>query len=58
MEFLCELCEAQVARSRYLVHDLTSEVNSRMQYVAKTMGMPGTRTSSGGSVLVRIGRMR
>ena len=32
MEFLCELYEAQVARIRCFVHELTSEVNSRMQW--------------------------
>ena len=31
MDFLCELYEAQVARGRYFVHELTSEVNSRMK---------------------------
>ena len=45
MKFLCVLCEAQVARGRYFVHELTSEVNSRMQCVTKTMAMPGTRTT-------------
>ena len=30
MEFLCELYEANVARGRYFVHELTSEVNLRM----------------------------
>ena len=45
MEFLCELYEAQVARDRYFVHELTSEVNSRIQCVAKIMAMPGTRTT-------------
>ena len=29
IEFLCELYEARVARGRYFVHELTSEVNSR-----------------------------
>ena len=45
MEFLCELYEAQAARARYIVHELTSEVNSRMKCVAKIMAMPGTRTA-------------
>ena len=45
MEFLCELYEAQAARGRYFVHELTPEVNSRMQCVAKIMAMPGTRTT-------------
>ena len=45
MEFLCELYEAQAARGRHFVHELTSEVNSRMQYVAKIMAMPGLRTT-------------
>ena len=43
MEFWCELCEAQTASSRYLVHELTSEVNSRMKCVTKIMAMLGTR---------------
>ena len=29
VDFPCELHEAQVARGRYFVHELTSEVNSR-----------------------------
>ena len=45
MEFLCELYDAQAARGRYFVHELTSEVNSRMKCVAKIMPMPGTRTA-------------
>ena len=45
MECLCELYEAQVARGRYFVYELTSEINSRMQCVAKIMAMPGTRTT-------------
>ena len=45
MEILCELYEAQVACGRYIVHELTSEVNSRMKCVAKIMAMPGTRTA-------------
>ena len=44
MEFLCELYEAQVARGCYFVHELTSEVDSRMQCVAKILVMPGTKT--------------
>ena len=43
MEFLCEMHEAQVARGRYFVHELTSEVDSRMKCVMKIMAMPGTR---------------
>ena len=39
------LCEAQVARGRCSVHELTSGVNWRMKCVAKTMAMPGTRTA-------------
>ena len=35
---------AQVARGRYFVHELISEVNSRMKCVATIMSMPGTRT--------------
>ena len=45
IEFLCELYEAQVARGRYLVHELTSEVNSRMRCMEKVMATPGTRTA-------------
>ena len=45
IEFQCELIEAQVARGRYFVHELTSEVNSRMKCVSKIMAMPGTRTA-------------
>ena len=44
MQFLCELYEAQVARGRYFVHELTSEVKSRKKCVAKIMAIPGTRT--------------
>ena len=44
-EHLCELYEAQVARGRYFVHELTSEVNSRVRCMAKVMAMPGTRTA-------------
>ena len=43
MEFLCEMHEAQVARGRYFVHELTSEVDSRMKCVMKIMAMPRTR---------------
>ena len=45
MEFLSELYEAQVARGRYFVHELTSEVNSIMRRMAKVMAAPGTRTA-------------
>ena len=45
MEFLCELYEAQVARGRHFVHELTSETNSRMKCVTKIMAIPGTRTT-------------
>ena len=45
IEFLCELSEGQVARGRYFVHELTSEVNSRMRCRAKVMVMPGMRTA-------------
>ena len=44
-EFLCELYRAQVARRRYFVHELTSEVNSRMRCMAKVTAAPGTRTA-------------
>ena len=58
MEFLCELYEAQAARGRHFVHELTSEVNSRMQCVAKDHGHARNENDSDGSVHVRIGRMR
>ena len=45
MKFLCELYEAHAACGRYFVHELTSEVNPRMQCVAKSMALPGTRTT-------------
>ena len=45
MEFLCKLYEAQAARGRYFVHELTSEVNSRLQCVAKIMAIPRTQTA-------------
>ena len=45
MEVLRELYEAKAARGRYFVHEQTSEVNSRMQCVAKIMAMLGTRTT-------------
>ena len=45
IEFLCELCEAQVAHGRYFVHELMSDVNSRMRCMAKVMAMPGIRTA-------------
>ena len=45
IEFLCELYEVQVARGRYFVHELTSEVSSRMRCMAKVMAAPGTRTA-------------
>ena len=44
MEFQCELYEAQAACGRYFVHELTSEVNSRMKCVT-IMAMSGTRTT-------------
>ena len=40
----CELYEAQVARGQYFVHELMSEVNSRMHSVTRVMAMPGART--------------
>ena len=36
VEFLCELYEAKVARGRYFVHELTSEVNSRMKCMRRS----------------------
>ena len=32
------------ACGRYFVHELTSEVNSRLKFVTKMVAMPGTRT--------------
>ena len=46
LEFLCELHEAQAARGRYFVHELTSEVNSRMKCMGKIMAMPGTTAAA------------
>ena len=54
--FLCELHEAQVARGRYFMHELASEVNSRMKCVAKIMAVPGTRTPVA-DLCVRVGRV-
>ena len=45
LEFLRELYDAQVSRGRYFVHELTSEMNSRMVCVMKIMAMLGTRTA-------------
>ena len=45
MEFLCELHEAQAACGRYFVHELISQVKSRMRCVANFMPMLGTRTT-------------
>ena len=45
MEFMCELYEAQAACGRHFVHELTSEVNSRMKGVAKIMAMLRMRTT-------------
>ena len=43
--FLREPYEAQAARGRHVVHELTSEVDSRVKCVAKITAMPGTRTA-------------
>ena len=56
IEFLCELYEAQVARGRYFVHELTSEVNSIMKCV-EDHGHAGNKNGSGRSVHVRVGRV-
>ena len=40
----CANCTKRKQR-RYFVHELTSEVNSRMKCVAKIMATPGTRTA-------------
>ena len=47
VEFLRELHEAQVARGRYFVHELTSQANSRMKCVMMIMAMPGASTAAG-----------
>ena len=57
LEFLCELCEVQVARCRYFVHELTSEVNSRMEWVAKIIAMLGTKTKVAGLCMFRRTRI-
>ena len=44
-EFLFELYEAQAARGRYFVRELTLEVNSRIKCVTKIMAMPGARAT-------------
>ena len=44
MVFLCDLYEGQAACGRYFVHELTSEVESRMKCVTRIMAMPGTKT--------------
>ena len=38
MEFLCELYETQVARGRYIVHELKSEAKPRMKCVTRIRG--------------------
>ena len=43
MKFLRELCEAQAVCCRHLVHEQTSEVNSRTRCVTRIMAMSGTR---------------
>ena len=58
IEFLCKLYGAQVSRGRYFVHELTSEVNSRMKCVTKIMAMPGNKNGRGRSVHVCAGRVR
>ena len=45
IEFLCELYEAHTGCARSFVHELTSEVNSRMKCVAKIMALPKTRAA-------------
>ena len=55
IEFLCELYEAQVACGRYFVHELTSEVNSRMK-CEEDHGHAVNENGSGRSVYVRVGR--
>ena len=40
-----EDAEAHAACGHYFVHELTSEVDSRMLCVTKIMAMPGTRTT-------------
>ena len=45
MKFLCELYEAQVARSRYFVHELTSEVKLENEMRDEDHRHAGTRTT-------------
>ena len=54
MEFLCELNEAQGARGRHFVHELTFENVVR----GENHGHAMNENDSGGSAHVRIGRMR
>ena len=58
LEFLCQLYEAQEARGRYFVHELTSEVNSRKRCMAKVMAMPVTRTAVADLCIFCPGRVR
>ena len=58
LELLCELYEAQIARGRYFVHELTSEVNSRMEVRYEDHGHAGNKNDNGGSMHVRSGRVR
>ena len=54
MEFLCELNKAQAARGRHFVHELMSEVNSRMKCVVKIMTTPGTRAAIADLCMFRL----
>ena len=54
VEFLCDLYEPQKACGRYIVHELTLEVNSRMKCVTKIMAMPGTRTTAADLCMFRL----
>ena len=46
LEFLCTMRKWRAVATSW--HELTSEVNSRLQCVAKIMAMPGTRTTCAG----------
>ena len=56
-EFVCELFEAQVARGLYFVHELTSQLNSRVKCVDEDHGHAGNENNIGGSVHVWVGCM-
>ena len=55
MEFLCEMYEAQAARGRC---ELTSEIELDNEVSGEGHGHAGDENDSGGSVCVRVGRVR